>query len=942
MAKKEKFVLIDGNALIHRAFHALPPLTTKKGEMVSAVYGFLTTLFKVLKEIKPTYIAVAFDRSEPTFRHKEYKEYKATREKAPDELYRQIPRVKQAVDALNIPWFDKIGFEADDIVGTLAEQIKKNNPDITTFIVTGDLDEIQLVDENINVYTMRRGFTDTTIYNLQKVKEKYGLSPQQFIDFKALRGDPSDNIPGVSGIGEKTATNLIQKYEGLEEIYQAIENDKAEDISDKIRNLLIKNKKIAFLSKKLSTIVKDVPVNLDIKKCCIKDYNREKAVSLFQELEFKSLLKQLPKVLESKGGKNVVKKAIVKKDEFQHKTIKTKKEFKDLLKKLKKQKGFVVDTETDSLNNIDPHLVGISFCWNEKLAYYVPCDQTKELKIDLTTFKKNNKKSELNSNYVLDKLRPVLEDKKIEKWGHNLKYDINVFANYDIELNPAVFDTMIAAYILNPGDRRFKLDDLAFSEFGYEMIPIEDLIGKGKEQFSLSEVSQDRIACYSCEDAIFTFKLMKKFLPLIKKEGFLGLFYKIEMPLIPVLAWMERNGVKIDKIFLNKLSQKMEKQIEKIQEKIYKQIGYEFNINSPQQLKKVLFEDLKIDTTDIKKTKTGYSTAASELKKLKDKHKIIDCISQYRELVKLKTTYIDTLPRLVNFKTGRVHTNFNQTITATGRLSSSGPNLQNIPIRTEAGRQIRGAFITERGYKLVSADYSQIELRIIAHLSGDKKMTEAFKKGEDIHTRTAAEVNDIDVKDVTYKQRRAAKAINFGIIYGMSAYGLSQSIGTTRKEAQAYIDKYYSIHSGIKKYVEEIVEVARQIGYVETIFGRRRYLPEINYSNHIIKAQAERMAINFPAQGAAADMMKIAMINITNKLSQISCDTKMLLQVHDELVFEVPEKDLKKISSFLEKEMESVSKLSVPIQVDISYGKNWKDLKAIIRGDKRRAKDFSH
>jgi len=719
--KKQRILLIDANALVHRAFHALPTLTTKKGEIVNAVYGFSLILFKAIKDTNPEYVAVAFDTPEPTFRHKEYKEYKATRQKAPDELLEQFPKVKEVISSLGIPIFEKPGFEADDIVGTLARKAEEKG--LEAIIVTGDLDEIQLVSRETKVYTMKRGFTDTVLYDEERVKERYeGLTPQEFVDYKALRGDASDNIPGVPGIGEKTALELIKNFGNIENLYEEIKKGtaKTRNIKPKVLEVLKNNEEQAKISKHLVTIVANLPLELNLEEAHLGGYDREKAVSVFKNLEFRTLLTKLPKVLSAKSKKP-------KKLDFSFKIIKTEKELKSFLNTLKKKTEIVIDTETETLDPINAKLVGVSVAFDEKNAFYIPTIGNQKETISL--------------------LKPVLESKKIKKIGHNLKYDQNVLKNYDVNLEPLTFDTMIAHYLLHPGDRRFNLDDLAFVELGYEKIQIEELIGSGKKSHSapmaigasrdgqklLSEVALEKVAEYSSEDAVITFRLHKKLKPKLEKEGLFELFLKIEMPLIGVLARIEKNGVKINTEFLKEMSKKLEKTIGELEKKIHKLAGVRFNINSPQQLKEILFEKLKLAKDpeikkEMKKLKSGgFSTAASVLEKLRETHPVISLLFDYRELVKLKTTYTDTLPHLVNPSTGRVHTSFNQTVTATGRLSSSNPNLQNIPIRTQIGREIRKAFVAQEGYKLVSADYSQIELRIIAHLSGDKRMIEAKK-----------------------------------------------------------------------------------------------------------------------------------------------------------------------------------------------------------------------
>jgi len=919
--KKEKLLIIDANALIHRAFHALPPLTLKTGEMISAVYGFSVILLKAINELKPEHVAVAFDTPEPTFRHKEYKEYKATRQKAADELVEQFPKVKEVINSMNIPIFEKPGYEADDIIGTIAKKAKEEG--VQAIVVTGDLDEVQLVSDNTVVYTMRKGFTDTVIYDKKMVAEKFGgLTPKQVVDYKALRGDPSDNIPGVPGIGEKTAIYLIKKFGDIENLYKKINNDDPEikDVRIKTLQQLQENEEKARMSKKLAEIVTNIPIEFDLKKTELVNYKREEALKIFNKFEFKTLLPKLPKSLNNDEKKSV---------DFKVNIIREKSELIKLINNIKKQTEIVVDTETDKLDSIDGKLIGISISFDQNEGFYIPINE--------------------NNTDFLGELKTVLEEKNIGKIGHNLKYDLNILKNYNINLSPFIFDTMIGYYLLHPGDRKFNLDDLAFLELHYEKISIEDLIGKGKNQKNLSEVPEKKVATYSCEDSVITFRLYQKIKPLLKAENLLSLFMDIELPLISILAEMEKNGVKIDVNFLKKMSKELEKRIINLKNEIHKLSGYDFNINSPQQLKEILFEKLDLAENpivrkELKKVKSGgFSTAAPVLEKLKNAHPVINILLEYRELVKLKNTYIDTLPNLIHPKTGRVHTSFNQTITSTGRLSSSNPNLQNIPIRTEIGREIRKAFIANEGFKLISADYSQIELRIIAHLSGDKKMIDAFQKHEDIHARTAADVNDIPLNDVTYEMRRAAKAVNFGIVYGISGHGLSEQLGWTREEAQDYINKYYLKHPGILEYINNTTDEARKKGFIETLLKRKRYIPEINSSNFQIRSAAERMAINFPAQGTAADFIKIAMIEIEKRLPELSQKSKMILQVHDELVFEIPDNEIEPVASFLEKIMEGVyPKLEVPIRVDISYGKNWKDMQNIIKGDKNKTKGFQH
>jgi len=928
---KQRLIIIDGNALLHRAWHALPPLTTKTGKLINAVYGFTMVLLKVIKDLKPTHLAVTFDRRGPTFRHEMYKEYKATRIKQPPELYDQIEPIKKILTNFGIPIYEKDGYEADDLIATICDQKSIDNPETLSIILTGDLDTLQLVDDNTEVLTLKRGITDTFLYDKKAVKERFGLTPKQLIDFKALRGDPSDNIPGIYGLGEKTALEIIKEFNSIEELYEAIDKNspKLKKIKERYLKLIKDQRETAFLSKKLVTLDHRSPITFELEKSKLRPYDREKIVKLFQELGFKSLLSKLPTISGQKSlfseegaGKNIplapfakgeqISPAPFNKGGIKYELIDTEKKFEKFYQELKKQSEFAVDTETTGLDPFRVELLGISFSWKEGEGYYI------EIK---------NQKSKIKNEW-LKKLKEILEDEKIEKYGHNMKYDMAVLEEVGIKLKPASFDTMVASYLLNPGSRAHKIDDLAFSEFGHEKIHIEDLIGKGKNQISMAEVPIEKVAEYSCEDADFAYRLVNRFKPELEKNNLLKLFNEIEMPLVPVLEVMEKNGVKIDVEFLAKLKKEMEKKKKNLEEKIYKLAGIEFNINSPQQLKTILFRKLKLSTNGIGKTKTGISTAAEELRKLHGKHPIIDLIFEYRELSKLISTYIDALPELVNPKTGRVHTSYNQTITATGRLSSSDPNLQNIPIRTELGQEIRKAFIAQPDYKLISADYSQIELRVIASLANDQKMIAAFKSGEDIHTKTASEIWGIKPEGVTPEIRRAAKTINFGVTYGMGPHGLAQSAGISFEEAKEFIDRYFTLYRGIKNFLEKTINKTRELGYVETLFGRRRYLPEINSGVPQIRNTAERMAINMPIQGTAADLMKMAMIKLHKNIKTYEHkNIKMIMQVHDELIFEVEKDFVKNAVEIIKEKMENVYKLKVPIEVEIEVGDNWGEMK---------------
>jgi len=933
MAKSQRIVLVDSSALIHRAFHALPPLQTKTGELVNAVYGFTATLLKVLADLKPTYIAATFDSREKTFRHQEYAEYKATRLAAPPEIYEQIPRTKEVLEAFSIPIFEVEGFEADDLIATLTKQAQEKGLEV--YIVTGDLDTLQLVGEKTKVFTLKRGLQETIIYDENEVFKRLGIKPSQVVDFKALKGDASDNIPGLPGIGEKTASWLIAQFGSLENLYQALEKNTAlaKKLPQKLKENLIKNKDQAFFCKKLVALRDDVPIKLNLEQCYLHQYDKNQVFKLFQELGFKSLLKRLPPTQEEKitQGKlfaegNQMIRAKTTEDSLIHHPgvhymiIQQEEELKKLIQTIKEKGFFSLDTETTSREPKQAQLVGISFSFTEKEAWYLPLGHKGETEDSKT------KLHNLDLKKSLVQLKPLFEDPQIKKYGHNIKYDMVVLLNYGILLKGVDFDSMIASYLLHPNTRAYDLDSVAFSELGLQTLPLEALIGQGRHQRKIEEVEIEKLGIYSCEDADIALRLRNHFEKELKEEKLRRLFYEIEMPLVSVLAKMEDRGVKLDIPFLEKMASELSRKIFELEKKIYEVVGYQFNLNSPQQLSRVLFQVLQLPKDEVRRTKTGISTAAGELEKLKGTHPVIDYILQYREYMKLKTTYVDILPTLVNLKTNRLHTSFNQTITATGRLSSSNPNLQNIPLRGDYGGQIRQAFIAEPGFRILTADYSQIELRIIASLSQDKRMLAAFEADEDIHAATAAEILGVPLEKVTKEMRRLAKTINFGIIYGMSSYGLAQALGISQEEARDYIEKYFNLHYGLKNYIEESIAQAREKGYAETVFGRRRPIPEINSSVFNVRAAGERMAINMPIQGTAADLIKLAMIKIDQELPKISKKAKMILQVHDELVFEVPEEEIKKVAKLVKEIMENCYSFKVPLKVDLAVGKNWGQL----------------
>ncbi len=915
MPTKEKFVIFDGNALVHRAWHALPPLTTREGMLVNAVYGFTTIFLRVLKELKPKYVAVTFDRREPTFRHQEFKAYKAQRQKQSQEFYDQIPLIKEIVAAFNLPIYEVPGFEADDIIGTVTKIISSEYPELESIIVTGDLDTLQLVDEHTKVYTLKHGLVDTITYDQKAVKERYGLEPQQLIDYKSLRGDPSDNIPGVKGIGEKTAAELIKNFGNLDNLYKELEKDskKTKALKPSVKELLLHNKKEAYLSKKLVSIVRNVKIIFVIDDCLLGKFAEDKLIALFQQLEFKSLL---PKILQLQAVLDLpvaVKNKKTKGGSQDYQLVDTEDKLASLVRALAKEEFVAIDTETSSINPWQSKLVGISLCFKEGEAYFVVADLlTKETKSVI-------------------RFKELLVDKNIAKVGHNIKFDLEVLWHNKLQLAPIVFDSMIAAYLLRAGgERNLDLNSLVFQEFGYRMQPIEDLLGtKGKKQKNMLEVPIDKVAWYSGEDADFTFRLKSKLEAELSKNKLDELFDNIEIPLIPVLAQIEQAGFKIDKDYLGKMQKKLAGELVSLEEEIHKLAGKKFNIASPLQLKDILFEVLKISPEGIRRTKTGLSTAASELEKMKDLHPIIKYLLEFRELSKLQSTYVEALPELVNPETGRVHTSFNQTVTVTGRLSSSDPNLQNIPIRGEWGPLLRRAFIADKGNILLSADYSQIELRIVARLAHDTNMMEIFQHGADIHTSTAAYILGVEPDKITRDQRRSAKEVNFGVLYGMGPWGLAERTGISREEARNFINRYFDAFPGVARWIEDTKNEAREYGYVTTLLGRKRRLPEINSGVQQIRAAAERMAVNLPTQGTAADLMKLAMIKIAAKLLETSKDSQMILQVHDELVFEVPEGDVKKVAKMVKQEMENALKLSVPIVVELKQGKNWGEMEVL-------------
>jgi len=904
--KKPLLVLLDGNALVHRAFHALPPLTVSKtGETVGAVYGFALMLLKAINELKPTHYAIAFDTKAPTFRHQMFDQYKAQRPPTPDELVNQLGRVRQLVEAFHMPIFELDGYEADDVLGTLSHQASEQS--IDTIIVTGDADAMQLVSPQVRVlYPRPRGrFSDTMLYDEAAVSQKYGIKPEHITDFKALKGDPSDNIPGVPGIGEKTAVKLIQQFGSIEEIYAHID----EVAPDKLQALLRENEAIARQSKELATIVTQTPVTLDLDDCQLSRYDRHRVAELFRELEFFSLLPKLPET-EAVAPEATAQVEIKESPRRDYHTINTTPALDEFMGRLSATKSLAFDLETTSLNAMSAQLVGISLSPTPGEAYYIPVGHVGFGQVE-----------QLPLEQVIDRLKPPLEDATLAKLAHNGKYDMTVLAEYGVTVNNLTFDTMVAAYLLS--EKSLGLKALAFSRLGIEMTPITALIGSGAKKLSMSQVEVAQAADYSCADADITGQLTELLGTELHRQGLWQLFAEVEMPLVPVLIHMERNGVALNTELLRQMAHRLGEQLLKLEAEIYNNVGHQFNINSPQQLGSILFEELKLPA---QKRKGSYSTGASVLEELRGTHPIIEFILDYRQLAKLKSTYIDALPSLINPKTGRVHTSFNQTRTATGRLSSSDPNLQNIPVRGELGKQIRKSFITPADSCLLGGDYSQIDLRVLAHLSQDQGLLDAFNRDEDIHAATAAQLFGVDASQVTGDMRRVAKTVNFGVIYGMSEYGLVQATELSREEATQFITAYFGKYPGVKQYLESTRQQARDKGYVQTLLGRRRSIPEINSPNRQIREAAERMAINMPVQGTSADIIKVAMINLYREMGKRQLKSKMLLQVHDELLFEVPAEELEEIRQLVPKVMSTALELSVSLKVDIKSGHNWGEM----------------
>ncbi len=913
----KKLFLLDAYALIYRSYYAFikNPRYNSAGLNTSAIYGFTNTLIEILQKENPSHIGVVFDPPTPTFRHKLYKEYKANRDETPEDIRKSVPYIKEIIKKFNIPIVQVDNYEADDVIGAIAKKVEKEG--FQVYMMTPDKDYAQLLSDNIFMYKPKRFGNEAEVVTVEKICEKYHITdPIQVIDILALWGDSADNIPGAPGIGEKTAIKLISEYGSVENVYKNIDN-----LKGKQKENLINFKEQIELSKFLVTIELNIDYGTKSEEFKIVDPDEKGLTELFEELEFNSITRRLFQKVVTEKVKNIPLQTSLFDDQIiveskykdinsvNHKyvLVDTDNLRKELVLMLKQQKEFCFDTETTGLNIYDLELVGISFSWEKHKAYYLPVPNNREEVIEM-----------------LADFKSVFENERVRKIGQNIKFDIMVLNTYNIETSGPLFDTMIAHYIIQP-ELKHNLDYLSNQYLDYSPVSIEEMIGKGKNQISMRDVPVGKVKDYACEDADLTWLIKEKLEKELEKTKFTDLAENIEFPLIYVLAEMELNGVKINSNALNEYSKQLTKELIKIEKNIHELSGEMFNISSPKQLGEILFDKLKI-VENAKKTKTKqYSTSEDTLLKLKDKHPIINEILEFRSVKKLLSTYVDALPLLINKTTGRIHTSFNQAVTATGRLSSSNPNLQNIPIRDKRGKEIRKAFIPySEGHTLLAADYSQVELRLMAHISKDEHMIEAFKNNIDIHATTAAKIFHLEnVDEVTSEQRRIAKTANFGIIYGISAFGLAQRLEISRTEAKTFIDDYFLGFPKVREYMDNTIAFAREKTYVETLMGRKRFLKDINSRNGTVRSFAERNAINAPIQGSAADIIKLAMCDVSEEMKLRKLKSKMILQVHDELVFDVPDNELELMKKIIKEKMENVVKLSIPLIVDIGEGKNW-------------------
>jgi DNA polymerase I len=925
----KKLFLLDAYALIFRSYYAFikNPRITSKGLNTSAVFGFLLTLDEVLQKQKPTHIAVVFDTPQPTFRHHIYTPYKATRDETPEDIKKAVPYIKKLIEAYRIPVIECPGFEADDVIGTLAR--KASDKGYTTYMMTPDKDFAQLVTESILMFKPSRSGNESVVWGVEDIKREFGVErPEQVIDILGLMGDTSDNIPGAPGIGPKTAEKLISEFGSIEEVLK-----NTDKLKGKVREALENNRAQVELSKMLVTIEVNAPVPFDEDALVMEVPDREKLRALFDELEFRTIASRILTGIDKKettssqpqesahsSGGNLfqgslfgeevkappAEKLTIEKVPHNYRLIETSANLRSLVMSMGSLKEFCFDTETTSINALESELVALALSWKKGEGFLVWFPDSRSETIAM-----------------LEILRPVFENRASVKVGQNLKFDIQVLENYGLKVNGPLFDTMLAHYLLEP-DMRHNMDLLSETYLAYTPVPIESLIGeKGKNQKTMREVPVEKIVEYSVEDADVTWQLKEFFEPKLMKEGLYDLAKDIEMPLIPVLAYMERNGIRINEEDLKLIATQLREDIITLEKEIYTMAGQEFNISSPRQLGDILFLRMKLDdNARVTKTKQ-FITNEEILQRLTGKHPIIGKVLEYRGLRKLLSTYVESLPQLISKSTGRIHTSYNQAVASTGRLSSNNPNLQNIPVKDERGREIRKAFVPEEGHLFFSADYSQIELRLMAHLSKDKEMIADFLSGNDIHAATAAKIFGVDIKDVTREMRSRAKTANFGIIYGISSFGLSERLTIGRKEAKELIDGYFNSYPGVKVYMDESIRKARSLGYVTTMFGRKRYTRDINSRNQVVRGNAERNAINAPIQGAAADIIKIAMVNIYKRLKKEEMKARMILQVHDELIFEVLPVELEKLKEIVVSEMSGAARLDVPLKVDWGVGKNW-------------------
>lgn len=881
---EKRLIIIDGNSIINRAFYALPDMSNSEGLKTNAIFGFVRMMFKIIEDYQPTHMSVAFDKKAPTFRHKQYADYKAGRKKMPDELAQQLQPLKDLLDKFNINRLELEGYEADDLIGTVARLGEEN--DFKVYIVTGDKDAIQLASNKTTTLITKKGVGEVEEYDYDSVLERYEMTPTQFIDLKGLMGDKSDNIPGVPGVGEKTGIKLLKQYSTIENLIEH-----TDELKGSIKKKIEENKDLALMSKELATIITNVPIEVKLEDLEYGDYNKDDVVEKFKEFGFTSLI---TKLLDIEGGETTIKEEIDLKIEHLDNV-------EDFIKKAEENKKVIIDVIGKEGNILDKRVLYVFLSLDGNEIYYVNEDE-------------------------LPQIKTLLSNPEIKKHGYDLKEDYILLKPYEIELNSMNFDITIAEYLIDSkSSTSYECSAIAMKYLTRKIKSKEDLLGKGAKAKKFDEIEFDELSAYIGDILNTVNGVYPKMEEKLKETEMDGLFYHVEMPLVEVLGSMEYIGMKVDKDQLNELKEKFTTIINELENEIFELAGEPFNINSPKQLGVVLFEKLGLPV--IKKTKTGYSTNAEVLEKLRDKHEIIDKITEYRQIVKLNSTYVEGLLKIINPKTGRIHSSFNQTITTTGRISSTEPNMQNIPVKTEMGRDIRKVFVADDNCKLVDADYSQVELRVLAHMSGDENMIDAFKHGEDIHSKTASQIFDVDIKDVTSKQRIEAKAINFGIIYGKTDFGLSQDLNIPVATAKAYIDSYFNKYPKIKEFMDEAVESATETGYATTILNRRRYIPEIKASNFIVRNQGKRFAMNAPIQGSAADIIKVAMVNVYNKLKENNMKSKLILQVHDELIVEAVDEELEMAEKIVREEMENAQSMDVKLDVDLNTGDSWYETK---------------